>query len=106
MLRTDRLYSKSGIINVVGLCRLAAEGPMTPKTIIEKVGLAPRTISFALRTLVREQFIRKTPNLADMRQPIYHVDMEKVKELQHRFETGPMAQMPSTFRPSGHSFNR
>ena len=61
---------------------LAAEGPMTPKTIIEKVGLAPRTISFALRTLVREQVIRKIPNLSDMRQPIYHVDMERVKELQ------------------------
>jgi DNA-binding MarR family transcriptional regulator len=91
---------------ILVLGRLAAEGPMTPKTIIEKVGLAPRTISFALRTLVREQVIRKTPNLADMRQPIYHVDMERYKELQLRFDSGQPSQMPSTFRPSGHSFNR
>lgn len=79
---------------------------MTPKTIIEKVGLAPRTISFALRTLVREQVIRKMPNLADMRQPIYHINMERVNELQLKFDTGQISQMPSTFRPSGHSFTR
>ena len=91
---------------ILVLGSLTTEGPMTPKTIIEKVGLAPRTISFALRTLVREQVIRKIPNLADMRQPIYHVDMERVKELQLRFESGQMSRMPSTFRPSGHSFNR
>ena len=91
---------------ILVLGSLATEGPMTPKTIIEKVGLAPRTISFALRTLVREQVIRKIPNLADMRQPIYHVDMERVKELQLRFDAGQMSRMPSSFRPSGHSFNR
>ena len=84
---------------------LATEGPMTPKTIIEKVGLAPRTISFALRTLVREKVIHKTPNLADMRQPIYHIDMERVKELRLRFDSGQISQMTPPFRPSGHSFN-
>jgi len=77
---------------------------MTPKTIIEKVGLAPRTISFALRTLVRERVIRKTPNLADMRQPIYHINMDRVKELQLRFDSGLISQISSSFRPSGHSF--
>ena len=91
---------------ILVLSSLTTEGPMTPKAIIERVGLAPRTISFALRTLVRERFIRKIPNLADMRQPIYHVDMDRVKELQHRFESGQITQMPSSFRPSGHSFNR
>lgn len=91
---------------ILVLGSLAAEGPMTPKTIIEKVGLAPRTISFALRTLVREQFIKKTPNLADMRQPIYHIDMERAKELQLRFDSGQISQFSSSFRPSGHSFNR
>jgi DNA-binding MarR family transcriptional regulator len=91
---------------ILVLGSLAAEGPMTPKTIIEKVGLAPRTISFALRTLVREQVIKKTPNFADMRQPIYHIDMERMKELQIRFDSGQISQFPSSFRPSGHSFNR
>lgn len=88
------------------LSSLASEGPMTPKTIIEKVGLAPRTISFALRTLVREKVIRKTPNLADMRQPLYHINMERLNELQIRFDSGQISQMPSSFRPTGHSFNR
>ena len=88
------------------LGRLASDGPLTPKTLIEKVGLAPRTISFALRTLVREKVIRKTPNLADMRQPLYHINMERVKELQLRFDSGQFSQMPPTFRPTGHSFNR
>ncbi|MFX1560211.1 MAG: MarR family transcriptional regulator [Promethearchaeota archaeon] len=91
---------------ILVLGSLAAEGPMTPKTIIEKVGLAPRTISFALRTLVRERVIRKTPNLADMRQPLYHINMERVKELQLRFDSGQISQIPSSFRSSGHSFNR
>ncbi|OLS31622.1 MAG: hypothetical protein ThorAB25_00820 [Candidatus Thorarchaeota archaeon AB_25] len=91
---------------ILVLGSLAAEGPMTPKTIIEKVGLAPRTISFALRTLVREQVIKKIPNFADMRQPIYHIDMKRVKELQLRFDSGQISQFPSSFRPSGHSFNR
>ncbi|MHA3964551.1 MAG: MarR family transcriptional regulator [Candidatus Thorarchaeota archaeon SMTZ1-45] len=91
---------------ILVLGRLADEGPMTPKALIEKVGLAPRTISFALRTLVREKVIRKTPNLADMRQPIYHIDMERVRELQIRFDSGQISQMPPSFRPSGHSFTR
>ena len=76
---------------ILVLGSLAAEGPMTPKTIIEKVGLAPRTISFALRTLVREQVIKKIPNFADMRQPIYHIDMKRVKELQLRFDSGQIS---------------
>ncbi len=91
---------------ILVLGSLVTEGPMTPKTIIEKVGLAPRTISFALRTLVRERVIRKTPNLADMRQPIYHINMDRVKELQIRFDSGSISQMPTSFRHSGHSFTR
>jgi len=91
---------------ILVLGSLVTEGPMTPKTIIEKVGLAPRTISFALRTLVREKVIQKTPNLADMRQPIYHINIEKVKELQLRFDRGQISQIPDVFGPTGQSFNR
>lgn len=91
---------------ILVLGSLVTEGPMTPKAIIEKVGLAPRTISFALRTLVRERVIHKTPNLADMRQPIYHINIEKVKELRLRFDAGQISHIPNAFGPSGHSFNR
>lgn len=89
---------------ILVLGSLISEGPMTPKTIIEKVGLAPRTISFALRTLVREKVIRKTPNLGDMRQPIYCINIERVKELQLQFDSGQLSLIPYSFRPSGHSF--
>jgi hypothetical protein len=41
-----------------------------------------------------------------MRQPLYHINMERVKELQLRFESSQISQMPSSFRPSGQSFNR
>jgi len=91
---------------MIVLNRLSTEGPMTPKALLEKVDLAPRTISFALRTLVREQIITKTPNFADMRQPIYHVNMEKVRELQMMFNKGQAPHFePSVRHPSG-SFNR
>jgi DNA-binding MarR family transcriptional regulator len=91
---------------LIVLSSLATDGPMTPKALIEKVDLAPRTISFALRTLVREQIIMKIPNFADMRQPIYHVNMEKVRELQRLFNKGQTSHFdPSVRHPSG-SFNR
>ena len=91
---------------LIVLGSLSADGPMTPKSIIEKVDLAPRTISFALRTLVREQVIKKTPNLADMRQPIYHVNMDKVRELQLLFNKKQTSHMQPSMRHSSHSFNR
>ncbi|MFW9769714.1 MAG: winged helix-turn-helix domain-containing protein [Candidatus Thorarchaeota archaeon] len=85
---------------------LTSEGPMTPKTLIEKVDLAPRTISFALRTLVREQIITKTPNFADMRQPIYHVNMDKVRELRMLFNKGQSSFFDPSARQPSSSFNR
>ncbi|MHA2024525.1 MAG: MarR family transcriptional regulator [Candidatus Thorarchaeota archaeon] len=91
---------------MIVLGSLATDGPMTPKALIEKVDLAPRTISFALRTLVREQIITKTPNFADMRQPIYHVNMERVRELQMFFNRKHTSHIdPSVSHPS-RSFNR
>ncbi|MFX1484043.1 MAG: MarR family transcriptional regulator [Promethearchaeota archaeon] len=92
---------------LIVLNSLTAEGPMTPKTIIEKVNLAPRTISFALRTLVREQVVKKTPNLADMRQPIYHVNIDKVRELQLLFsKKQSSSDLHASIRHSSQSFNR
>jgi len=91
---------------LIVLGSLTTEGPMTPKALIAKVDLAPRTISFALRTLVREQIIKKTPNFADMRQPIYHVNMEKVRELQRLFNKRQTSHIDPSARHPSHSFNR
>lgn len=93
----------------VVLNSLTIEGPMTPKTIIKKLDLPSRTITFALHTLVKEKIVRKTPNLADMRQPFYHVNIERVKELQLKFNIDRVNRIQPEIRQSGHqghSFTR
>jgi DNA-binding transcriptional ArsR family regulator len=45
--------------------------PRTLKQIREAVDLAPRTVSYTLRWLKEHGIIVVTPNLSDMRQPIY-----------------------------------
>ena len=65
---------------------LAAGGPMTPKEIAVRSGLAPRTVTYALRELIECKLCRKVPNLADMRKPLYHVNVQKVQELERALE--------------------
>lgn len=55
---------------------LTREGPLTPKEIIMKTRLAPRTVNFALRKLLKNKVVVKIPNLTDMRSPIYHLTGE------------------------------
>ncbi len=71
---------------IVILDRLTHEGPMTPKDLSNKVELAPRTVSFALRKLLRLNLCKKVPNLKDMRQPLYLADIERAKEFRRKFE--------------------
>ena len=71
---------------IIVLNRLAEDGAMTPKDISEKVDLAPRTVSFALRKLVGQDLCRKIPNLSDMRQPLYLANAEKANELRMKFD--------------------
>ncbi len=66
---------------VVVFGRLAKEGPMSPKEICSKLELPSRTVSFALRKLLRRKLCRKTPNLHDMRQPLYHADLERARRM-------------------------
>jgi DNA-binding IclR family transcriptional regulator len=88
---------------------LTAEGPMTPKDIIKKLKMPSRTITYALQTLVKEQIVKKTPNLLDMRQPIYHVDFDNVRKLRLSFRVDQRNRLhpdaPQSLPPS-HSFNR
>ena len=93
----------------VVLSSLTAEGPMTPKDIIQKVEMPSRTITYALQTLVKEKIVKKTPNLLDMRQPIYHVDFENVKKLRLSFRVDQIARLhPDSQQslPPSHTFNR
>ena len=50
---------------------LKKEGPLTPLEITRRTQLAPRTVNFALRKLLRNHIVKKIPNLTDMRSPIY-----------------------------------
>ena len=60
---------------------LTTRGPMTPTEICHKTELPDRTISFALRKLVRQGLIQRIPNLRDMRSALYHARIEKAKEI-------------------------
>ncbi|MFX1607214.1 MAG: hypothetical protein ACFFDD_15115, partial [Promethearchaeota archaeon] len=66
--------------------KLAKEGPMSPQDVSKSSGLAMRTVTLALKTLLTRKICRRTPNLLDMRKPLYHVNPEKVSELRHSAE--------------------
>lgn len=94
---------------LIVLSSLTAEGPMTPKTIITKVKMPSRTITYALQTLVNEKIVKKIPNLLDMRQPIYYVNLERVKELRLSFRVDQVIRLHPDIRQSSHqshTFNR
>ena len=71
---------------LIVLDKLTTEGPMYPAEIAEKSGLAMRTVTLALKTLQSGHLCRKVPNLLDMRKFMYHIDQEKVNELQKNQE--------------------
>ncbi|MFX1578047.1 MAG: winged helix-turn-helix transcriptional regulator [Promethearchaeota archaeon] len=71
------------------LSTLICEGPMCPKELSVKLDMAPRTVSFALRKLLREKILRRIPNLHDMRRPKYHVNMEQAKGLLEKYKDTP-----------------
>jgi DNA-binding MarR family transcriptional regulator len=68
------------------LDKLDKEGPMSPQDLAKSSGLAMRTVTLALKTLLIGKICRRTPNLLDMRKPLYHVDTEKVRELRRNAE--------------------
>ncbi|TFF92037.1 MarR family transcriptional regulator [Candidatus Thorarchaeota archaeon] len=70
---------------------LASEGPMCPQEISKKLEMAPRTVSFALRRLLKKRLLRRIPNLNDMRRPMYHVNMENAQEVLERTKISPLA---------------
>ena len=79
---------------LVVLNKLDKEGPMSPQDLAESSGLAMRTVTLALKTLLTGKFCRRTPNLMDMRKPLYYVDSEKIRELRRNAEiTRSMAHM-------------
>ena len=96
---TIRLTKSTKIV----LARLTTDGPMTPKQLGQSVGLAPRTVTLALKKLVEESLCQRVSNLEDMRQPIYRVNMKRVKELQLLFTIDTYARLHPAINPSDHT---
>lgn len=46
---------------------------MTSKDIVKETELAPRTVRYALKWLVAEGVVTRTPNLSDLRQTLFMV---------------------------------
>mgnify|MGYP003882731693 CR=1 FL=1 len=61
-------------------------GPLSPKQIAARSSLPPRTVSFALKKLMRQRLCSKAPNLKDMRQPLYYLDMDRFRELEQAID--------------------
>ena len=66
---------------IIILDHLKVDGPMSPKQIAVKSNMPARTVSFALRQLLKQKICKKIPNLLDMRKPTYHLNDEMVKDL-------------------------
>ncbi len=72
---------------LVVLDHLAADGPKAPREISRQYEVPLRTVTFALKKLMKLRLLRKVPNLMDMRRPLYHIDNGRVEELQNFIET-------------------
>jgi len=71
---------------LIVLDKLDREGPMSPQDLAKSSGLAMRTVTLALKTLLLGKVCRRSPNLLDMRKPLYYVDTEKIRELRRNAE--------------------
>ncbi|MBS3795643.1 MAG: MarR family transcriptional regulator [Candidatus Thorarchaeota archaeon] len=71
---------------LIVLDNLASQGPACPKEIADRLDIAPRTVSFALRKLRKKELCKRVPNFHDMRKPKYLANKEKVEDLQAKID--------------------
>ena len=79
---------------------LVKDGPLSPHDISKKSQLAPRTVSYALRKLIKTRLCKKTANLHDMRRPLYSPNFEVVSEVVQRLGSDSLvgSQLSLIFR--------
>lgn len=58
---------------------LIEEGPLSSKEIVNKVTCSTRSVRYALKTLLENDFVERQPCLDDMRKTIYFAKLEKAK---------------------------
>jgi len=68
------------------LDHLTEHGPMAPRDLSRESKMPLRTVTFALKKLVRHRLLRKVPNLMDMRKPLYHANVERIREVEAEIE--------------------
>jgi DNA-binding transcriptional ArsR family regulator len=71
---------------LVLLAHLDEKEPMAPRQMSKRFNIPLRTVSFALKRLRENKLIVRVPNLFDMRQPLYRVNNEHVRELRKTLE--------------------
>ena len=71
---------------IILLDHLTKHGPMAPRDLSKKAKIPLRTVTFALQKLVRMRLLNKTPNLMDMRKPLYHPNIERIREVEAEIE--------------------
>ena len=55
------------------------EGPVSSKEIVSKVSCSTRSVRYALKRLLDNDYVEKRPCLKDMRQTLYLARLEKMK---------------------------
>ncbi|MFW9786938.1 MAG: hypothetical protein ACFFE2_11885 [Candidatus Thorarchaeota archaeon] len=83
MMFTPNDLPKSALIV---LDHLTEHGPMAPRDLSMESKLPLRTVTFALKKLVNQKLLRRVPNLMDMRKPLYHANIERIREVEAEIE--------------------
>jgi DNA-binding MarR family transcriptional regulator len=66
---------------LVVLDHITAEGPIAPREISRRFDVPLRTVTFALKKLMKLNLLKRVPNLVDMRKPQYHTNHQRIHEL-------------------------
>lgn len=66
---------------LVVLDHITAEGPIAPREISRRFDVPLRTVTFALKKLMKLNLLKRVPNLTDMRKPQYHSNHQRIHEL-------------------------
>jgi DNA-binding transcriptional ArsR family regulator len=68
------------------LDHIEEHGPMAPRELSRKSKVPLRTVTFALKKLLHQRLLHKTPNFMDMRKTLYYLNSDRVRELEADLE--------------------
>lgn len=61
---------------------ITEHGPMAPRDLSRNSDIPLRTVTFALQKLVKQRLLCRVPNFMDMRKPLYHPNVDRIKEVE------------------------